>query len=146
MKPQDRARQLRPYIIKASASLSDGDALDAKELYNFWEADTSYKMNDRLRYPKSDNENEIKLWKVKQDHTSQEQYPPSIYTAALYEEVHKPGQGDDPSDPIPYNNNMELIENKYYSQFDVVYRCFRATGVPVYNNLADLVGIYVEVV
>lgn len=146
MKPQDRARQLRPYIIKASASLSDGDALDAKELYNFWEADTSYKMNDRLRYPKSDNENEIKLWKVKQDHTSQEQYPPSIYTAALYEEVHKPGQGDDPSNPIPYNNNMALILDKYYSQYDVVYKCIRDTVNPVYADLSALVGIYVEVV
>jgi len=105
----------------------------------------TYSMGKRLRYPKSENDEEIKLWKVKQTHTSQAQYPPSINTAALYEEVHKPGQGDDPSNPIPYDNNMELIEGKYYSQFDVVYICIRSTGAPVYNNLADLVGIYVEV-
>lgn len=146
MTPQEKARRLRPFIVKASESLSDSDALDAKELYDFWEPDTSYKLDKRLRYPKSDDEDEVKLWKVKQAHTSQEQYPPSIYTAALYEEVHKPGQGDDPSNPIPYNNNMELIEGKYYSQFDVVYICFRGTGAPVYNNLVDLVNLYVRVV
>ena len=38
-----------------------------------------------------------------------------------------------------------LFEGKYYSQFDVVYICTRSTGVAVYNNLADLVGLYVEV-
>jgi len=145
MRPQEKARSLRPYIVKASASLSDGDALEAKELYDYWEANVTYSMGKRLRYPKSENDEEIKLWKVKQTHTSQAQYPPSINTAALYEEVHKPGQGDDPSNPIPYDNNMELIEGKYYSQFDVVYICIRSTGAPVYNNLADLVGIYVEV-
>lgn len=146
MRPQEKARHLRPYIVKASESLSDGDALEAKELYDYWEPDTEYKMDKRLRYPKSDNESEVKLWKVKQQHTSQAQYPPSINTAALYEEVHKPGQGDDPSNPIPYNNNMELIEGKYYEQFGVVYICFRGTGAAVYNNLADLVNIYVRVV
>ena len=61
MTPQEKARRLRPFIVKASASLSDGDALDAKELYDFWEPDTSYEMTQRLRYPKSDNEEDIKL-------------------------------------------------------------------------------------
>lgn len=138
MKPQDRARQLRPYIVKSSAFLSDGDALKAKELFDEWEPDVFYRQNRRLQYDE-------KLWRVKQDHTSLEQYPPSIYTASLYEEVPEPGQGDDPSNPIPYNNNMELLEGKYYSQFDIVYICTRGTGAAVYNNLADLVGIYVEV-
>ena len=135
----ERARQLKPYIEKAAKSLSDSDALEAIELYPFWEANKVYTKDIRLRY------NDL-LWKVLQDHTSQEQYPPSIYTTSVYTEVERPGEGDDPSNPIPYNNNMELIENKYYSQNDIVYRCIRSTGVPVYNNLADLVGIYVEVV
>ena len=42
--------------------------------------------------------------------------------------------------------DMELFNGKYYSQSGVVYHCFRDTGTPVYNNLADLVGLYVEVV
>lgn len=40
---------------------------------------------------------------------------------------------------------MELEEEKYYSQDGVTYLCTRDTGIPVYNPLADLVGIYVEV-
>ena len=145
MKPQDRARELRPYIVKASASLSDGDALDAMELYDYWEPDKHYKMNKRLRYPKSENPADEKLWRVRQEHDSQEQYPPSIDTAALYEEVHRPGQGDDPFNPIPYNNNMELFEGKYYSQYGVVYVCFRSTGTAVFADLSALIEIYVRV-
>ena len=139
MTPQEKARALRPIIERASASLSDTDALDAVELFPAWVTDKWYEADERLRY-------DGKLWRVRQAHTSQAQYPPSIDTAALYTEVEKPGEGDSPDNPIEYNNNMELFNGKYYEQFDVVYRCFRDTGVPVYNNLADLVGIYVEVV
>lgn len=134
-----KMERLRVLIEKAAASLGDGDALDGIELYPVWKADTPYELGDRLRY-------DGKLWRVRQSHTSQAQYVPSTDTAALYEVVAKPGQGDTPDDPIPYNGDMELIENKYYSQYGVVYRCFRSTGIAVYNNLADLVGIYVEVV
>ena len=41
---------------------------------------------------------------------------------------------------------MALENGKYYTQSDVLYRCTRDTGNPVYNTLAELVGIYVEVV
>ena len=137
---RQEALKLREMIEKSSASLSDGDALDAVWLFKAWKPDTWYEVDDkRWRY-------DGKLYRVRQAHTSQAQYPPGIETAALYEEVHKPGQGDDPSNPIPYNNNMELIKDKYYSQNNIVYICTRSTGIAVYNNLADLVGIYVEVV
>lgn len=138
MKPQDKARQLRPYIEEAAASLPDEDALEAVELFPGWKPDTVYERGIRLSY-------ESKLYRVEQTHTSQAIYPPGPGTEALYSEVEEPGQGDTPDNPIPYNNNMELHNGKYYSQFNVVYYCFRDTGVPVYNNLADLVGVYVEV-
>lgn len=35
-------------------------------------------------------------------------------------------------------------DGKYYTQDGIVYVCTRDTVNPVYNNLADLVGIYVE--
>lgn len=134
-----RARQLRKMIERASASLSDTDALDAVELFPVWAAGVIYEIDVRIQH------NEV-LYKVRQAHTSSEIYPPgSQGTEALYAEVEKPGQGDTPDNPIPYNNNMELIEGKYYSQNNVVYICTRSTGVPVYNNLADLIGIYVDV-
>lgn len=138
MTPQEKARALRPYIEKASSSLSDEDALEAVELFAVWASGMEYATDQRLRYGD-------KLYKVRQDHTSQADWLPDR-TPSLYAEVEKPGQGDTPENPIPYGGNMELLEGKYYSEDGAVYRCFRSTGIPVYNRLADLVGIYVEVV
>ena len=132
-----KAAHLRTMIEKAAVSLDDSDALDAAELYAYWEPDTAYTANERLRHGE-------KLYRVLQNHTSQAQYPPSIYTAALYAEVERPGDGDSSDRPISYDGNMELFEGKYYTQDGVVYRCIRSTGVPVYNALKDLVGLYVE--
>lgn len=133
----ERAYQLRALIEKASASLDDGDALEAVELFPVWAVGVEYTTGFRFRYAN-------KLYKVLQNHTSQSDWIPDS-TPSLYAEVAQPGQGDSPDNPIPYNNNMELFENKYYSQDGIVYRCFRSTGVPVYNPLSALVGIYVEV-
>lgn len=136
---RQKALLLRSLIEKATASLSDADALKGIELFATWVADTSYAQDVRLRY-------NGKLYRVRQAHTSSSIYPPgSTGTEALYAEVEEPGQGDTPDNPIPYNNNMELIKDKYYSQDGVVYICTRSTGVPVYNPLSALVGLYVEV-
>lgn len=132
-------QNIRALIEKAVKSLSDGDALDCVTLFTPWAEDTWYDLDERLKYGG-------KLYKVRQGHTSSALYPPGALGAeALYAEVERPGQGDTPDNPIAYNNNMELIEGKYYSQNEVVYICTRSTGVPVYNNLADLVHLYVEV-
>lgn len=48
--------------------------------------------------------------------------------------------------PIEYNNSMALVQGTYYTQGGVVYLCTRDTIIPVYNDLADLVQIYVQVV
>ena len=138
MRAQDRARQIRPIIERAAESLSDGYALECVELTEPWAAGIEYPQGKRLRYCG-------KLYRVRQKHTSQADWIPSE-TPSLYAEVAKPSQGDDPSNPIPYDGNMELTESKYYSQSGIVYICTRSTGVPVYNALADLVHIYVEVV
>lgn len=135
----EKARQLRALIVKAAASLSDSDALDGIELFNRWAPGTEYPADKRLQH-------EGELYRVRQAHRSQAVYPPgSPGTEALYAKVERPGQGDSPADPIPYEGNLELFEGKYYAQDGVVYRCFRGTGIPVYTRLADLVGIYVEV-
>lgn len=137
MRPQDKARSLRPLVEKAAASLSDEDALSGVELFRPWAAGIEVTAGERLRYGAD-------LYRVEQSHTTQAGWTPDI-TPALYSEVGKPGQGDTPDNPIPYNNNMELFKDKYYSQDGIVYVCIRDTGVPVYNNLADLVGLYVTV-
>lgn len=69
---------------------------------------------------------------------------PSVDTAALYEVIEKEHTGEI-DDPIPYNPPMEIFLGKYYTQGDVLYLCTRDSGTALTHNLADLVGIYVEV-
>jgi hypothetical protein len=124
-------------IVKASASLPDEDALEAVELFPAYEIDHDYKKDDRFRYGGE-------LFKVLQDHTSQEDWKPDE-TPSLYERIAEPGDGDTPTKPIAYSSGMALIRDKYYSQYDVVYHCIRGSGIAVYADLSALVGNYVEV-
>lgn len=121
-------------------SLTDEQALSVKSLHPEWEEfiGGSLSVGERVMY---DN----KLYKVKQEiNPVLENQPPSIETAALYEEINEKHAGTK-EDPIPFNNNMELELGKYYSQNGVTYMCFRDSQQPVYQNLADLVGIYVQI-
>lgn len=87
-----------------------------------------------------------KLWQVRQEHQLQEQWEPGAQgTEALYEEVCIDHAGTE-DDPIPYEGNQELMNGKYYTQDGKVYLCNRDTGQAVYHALAELVGLYVEVV
>lgn len=72
----ERARQLRPYIEKASVSLADEDALQAVELFPKWVIDHAYAVDERLQY------NGV-LYRVVQAHTSQEDWTPDK-TPALF--------------------------------------------------------------
>ena len=137
MRAQEVARRLRPLIIKASASLSDTDALEAVELFDEWKPDTDYERGDRRRY-------EGVLYKARQAHTSQEIYPPNI-VPALWEVVAPEGKGDSPDNPIEYDQSMAIEEGKFYIENDVVYLCIRDSGVPLYTALANVIGNYVEV-
>lgn len=88
-----------------------------------------------------------KLWECRQDHNIASHFAPSLATASLWKEVTEEGADVGTiENPIPYDGNMELEEGRYYSQDGVVYLCTRSTGVPVYNALKDLVGIYVELI
>lgn len=119
--------------------LTDTESLKVKDLYPEWESKMGQQVNAGEKYRYGG-----KLWKVLQQHTVQETWKPGEGTESLYTEVTENHAGTK-EDPIPYGNNMELEEGKYYSQDGVTYLCTRDTGIPVYNPLADLVGIYVEV-
>lgn len=85
-----------------------------------------------------------KLWKVAQPElTIQKHYPPGEGMESLYTEVNETHSGTI-DDAIPYNGNMTLEKGKYYAQDEIIYHCYWDTGIPVYNPLAELVGIYVE--
>lgn len=71
MRAQEIARRLRPYIVKASASLSDTDALEAVELFKRWNGDgQEYVVDERVS-------DDGVLYKVLQNHTSQPSWKPA---------------------------------------------------------------------
>ena len=121
--------------------LTDEQSLKFKNLYPKWETFINQSLEAGYKVQYDD-----KLYKVRQAITTVlETQPPSVDTAALYEEINETNQGT-LEDPIPYNNNMELFEGKYYSQNGSVYKCTRNTEQSVFHDLSALVGIYVELV
>lgn len=81
---RSHALMLRKMIEKASASLDDGDALEAVELFPAWQTGISYAVGVRIRYGG-------KLYRCEQAHTSQADWTPDK-TPALWTEVAKPGE------------------------------------------------------
>ena len=81
---RNELQKIRNLIVKASASLSDEDALEAPVLFPSWAVGVTYAIGDRIEYGG-------KLYKIIQSHTSQEDWTPDA-TPALYTEVAKPGE------------------------------------------------------
>lgn len=134
---EQQARKYRAIIEQGAQSLTDAEALAVKTLYPKWAAGQSYTVGYKLLYGGE-------VYKVIQAHTSQASWTPDA-APAMFTRIDEQHDGSR-YDPIPYNGNMELYAGMYYSQLGVIYRCTRATGAAVFNPLADLVGIYVEVV
>ena len=133
----EAARKLRTVMDTAGAMLTDEQAVTVKTLYPVWSAGKEYAKDERFRYGND-------LYKVLQPHTAQVEWLPGEGTESLYARIDETHAGT-LDDPIPYAGNMALESGKYYSQNGVVYKCTRDTINPVYNALADLVGLYVEV-
>lgn len=120
--------------------LTDNQAISVKNLHPEWKEFIGKSLSTGFRVLHEDA-----LYKVRQDiSVVLENQPPSIDTAALYEEINETHDGTK-TDPIPYNNNMALELGKYYIQDDIIYMCTRDTGQAVYQDLSDLVGIYVQI-
>ena len=120
-------------------TVDDQTALRMIAFYPEYEVDHEYKPGEKFV-------SASKLYKVLQAHTSQSTWVPGAAgTESLYASIDEEHDGTK-YDPIPYEGNMALENGKYYTQGGVLYRCTRDTGNPVYNTLAELVGIYVEVV
>lgn len=119
-------------------SLTDNESLKYKMFYPLWEDLIGTEVDSGFKFVYKDT-----LYKVRQKHTLANEWKPDSGTEALYEEINETNAGT-LEDPIPYNNNMELEINKYYTQNGITYLCFRETGQPVYHNLDELIGIYVN--
>lgn len=132
----ENARKLRPIIEQAVQSLDDRTALAAVALYPEWAENTAYTQGSKVR-------RDGKLWRCIQGHTAQIGWEPEN-APSLWEQINETHAGT-LADPIPYSGSMALIKGLYYVQDGAVYLCIRDTGNPVYNDLKDLVGLYVEV-
>lgn len=123
MTQTERARQLRPYIVKASASLTDADAVKAKELYDRWAAGMAVEVNDRLVYGD-------RLYRVTQAHTTQEGWEPDK-TPAMFTVIDEQHAGTQ-DDPIPAAKGMEYTYGLYYTDPEdgKLYRCERTGEQP----------------
>ena len=98
------ARKLRPYIEKAAISLSDEDALEAFNLFPYWETSTTYKVDDRVRY-------EEYLYKCLQAHTSQDAWTP-LAAPSLWAKVLIPDENVIPEWEQPNSTNGYKIGDK----------------------------------
>ena len=121
-----------------SGNMSDGEIAEHADLLRTWEAPKHYYVGNLCAY-------DGMAFRVRQEHDSQAIYPPTI-AASLYERVAEQGQGTH-DNPIPYDASvgMALENGKFYTEDNVLYECFRDTGVPVYQPLSALVDIYVQV-
>lgn len=84
-----------------------------------------------------------RLWRVRQTHTAQETWPPSLEVASLWEVIDVEHSGE-LSDPIPYSPPMEIFSSKYYTEDGITYLCTRDSGIALSHPLSALVGVYVE--
>lgn len=120
--------------------VDDNTALRMKSFYPEWKdlvGQTVEKSGYKFQYGDD-------LYKtIPANHTFQANWIPGNGTESLYTRIDETHSGT-ADDPIPYNGNMALESGKHYMQDYVIYLCIRDTVNPVYNPLAELVGLYVE--
>lgn len=123
-----------PQTINA-VTVDDNTALRMREFYPEWASGVDYPAGYKVR-------DGGRLWRCRQAHSSIVGWEP-VNAPALWEQINETHTGAE-DDPIPYEGNMALANGLYYMQDWVVYRCIRDTGNPVYHQLEELVGLYVE--
>lgn len=116
--------------------LSPSEALRVKDRYPEWETGINVKTGERYRV-------EDVLWECIKEHTTQENWKPSMATASLWKVVDEEHKGTI-DDPIVYIPPMEIFKDKYYIQNGIKYKCTRNSEQPLTHDLSALVGLYVE--
>jgi hypothetical protein len=117
--------------------ISNEEALDYMAIIYPWDYYLDKELTEGMIVTYDD-----KPWRVRQTHTAMEIYPPSLNTASLYEVINKEHEGT-LEDPIPYTPPMELFENKYYIENDILYKCIRNSDIALNHPLDSLIGLYI---
>ncbi len=118
-------------------SVDDNTALRMKFFYPEWAENAEYTVGYKVQ-------RNSKLWRCLTSHTSIVTWEPEN-TPSLWESINETHSGTI-DDPIPYDGNMALENGKYYIQNRTIYLCTRDTVNPVYNALAEVAGLYVELI
>lgn len=121
-----------------SVEIDDQTSLRMLDYYPTWQELIGQTVSQGFKFTYNGN-----LYKVIQSHTLSESWVPDNGTESLYTRIDEEHDGD-LYDPVPYEGNMVLEKDKYYVQDDIVYKCTRDSINPLYNNLKDLINLYVE--
>lgn len=134
------AAVIRIAVKQARLITDDQEALEVKSLYKEWDKQigSELKVGEFVQF-------DGKLFRVLQTHIVQSEWEPGRGAESLYVVIDKTHAGTQ-EDPIPYSGNMELFNGKYYIQNDILYKCTRDSGAPIYHDLVNLLGVYVEMV
>lgn len=140
--PETQSQMIQAAMLVAqmqAQTFDDEQAQAVKILYPQWQDVIGQTVEKGYKFVHGDV-----LYKTIQDSLLiQEQYVPGEGTESLYAVIDETHAGTQ-ENPIPYDGNMALEKGKYYSQDGVIYLCNRDTENPVYHNLSDLIGLYVE--
>lgn len=127
----DKYGKVAPYISKAvnKVEMTDKQAIQRKRLFPAWEKDIKVIAGERYRHGED-------LWKVIQSHTTQEGWEPGVATSSLWGMV-TDSEGT-LEETIPYKQGMLLEKGKYYTQYEIKYKCIMTITVGYPNDLKDM--------
>lgn len=111
----------------ALENASDEQALKFIGMYEEWKGGILYAKDKRLRY--RDEDGIMRLYKVQQDHESQDHQPPSINTASLYLMISPP---EEEGKILPWEDRHAMGKELYMLNHKVIHRGF------VWRSLIDL--------
>lgn len=120
-----------------SVEIDDQTSLRMLDYYPTWQELIGQTVSQGFKFTYNGN-----LYKVIQSHTLSESWVPDNGTESLYTRIDEEHDGD-VYDPIPYEGNMILEQDKYYIQDGIIYKCTRDSINALYDDLKYLAA-YVE--
>ena len=141
----EQALAIREAMNQAGLLLTESQAASLAYLYKEWtpyeqngdgaQEYKKYNLGCRCRYNK-------RVYECRQEHLSQPLYSPDL-TPALWKLLDIEHKGSI-NDPIIYVVGMEIFSGKYYIEDGQLYLCIRNSETPLYHELSNLIGLYVE--
>lgn len=135
----DIYRAIVKMAIKQARQITDDqEALAVKCLYKNWSKQLGRELTVGEYVQHGD-----RLYRVLTTHVAQANWEPGVGTESLFVIVDKTHAGTK-EDAIPWSDNMECEEGKYYSEDGVIYLCVRASGIALQCKIVDVLGNYFQ--